>query len=70
LLEHEYHGFDPHGIYRPTGRDASMSSTSSSEASNTTSDRPSLFVRQATGLVREGKTHDAFFYNVMWSGGA
>jgi APA family basic amino acid/polyamine antiporter len=30
----------------------------------------SFFARQATGLVREGKTHDAFIYNVMWSGGA
>lgn len=30
----------------------------------------SLFVRQATGLVREGKGRDAFYYNVMWSGGA
>jgi basic amino acid/polyamine antiporter, APA family len=29
-----------------------------------------FFARQATGLVREGKTYDAFIYNVMWSGGA
>jgi amino acid transporter len=43
-----------------------MTATSSTEAGQ----GPSLFVRQATGLVREGKTHDAFFYNVMWSGGA
>ncbi len=26
-----------------------------------------LFTRKATGLVREGKTRDALFYNVMWS---
>lgn len=31
---------------------------------------PTLFVRQATGLVRAGKGYDAFLYNVMWSGGA
>ncbi|HEV3035689.1 MAG TPA: amino acid permease [Solirubrobacteraceae bacterium] len=31
-------------------------------------ERPStLFTRKATGLVREGKTRDALFYNVMWS---
>jgi APA family basic amino acid/polyamine antiporter len=29
-----------------------------------------FFARQATGLVREGKTYDAWVYNVMWSGGA
>jgi basic amino acid/polyamine antiporter, APA family len=28
---------------------------------------PTMFVRQATGLVREGKTRDAFYYNIMWS---
>lgn len=28
---------------------------------------PTLFTRKATGLVREGKTSDALFYNVMWS---
>ncbi len=43
-----------------------MSATSSTDVGQS----PSLFVRQATGLVREGKTRDAFFYNVMWSGGA
>jgi basic amino acid/polyamine antiporter, APA family len=26
-----------------------------------------LFTRKATGLVREGKTRDALFYNVMWA---
>jgi basic amino acid/polyamine antiporter, APA family len=29
---------------------------------------PLAFVRQATGVVREGRTRDAFFYNVMWCG--
>jgi amino acid transporter len=28
---------------------------------------PELFTRRATGLVREGRTVDALFYNVMWS---
>jgi basic amino acid/polyamine antiporter, APA family len=30
-------------------------------------ERPTLFTRKATGLVREGRTRDALFYNVMWS---
>jgi amino acid transporter len=29
--------------------------------------RPGQFTRKATGLVREGRTRDALFYNVMWS---
>lgn len=33
-----------------------------------TASTPTLFTRNATGLVREGRTRDAFFYNVMWSG--
>jgi amino acid transporter len=32
-----------------------------------TGERPALFTRKATGLVREGKTRDALFYNVMWA---
>ena len=28
---------------------------------------PGLFTRKATGLVREGKTRDALFYNLLWS---
>jgi APA family basic amino acid/polyamine antiporter len=28
---------------------------------------PTLFTRKATGLVREGRTRDALYYNVMWS---
>jgi amino acid transporter len=31
------------------------------------SGRPALFTRKATGLVRQGRTRDALFYNVMWS---
>ncbi len=30
-------------------------------------DAPALFTRKATGLVREGRTRDAIFFNVMWS---
>jgi amino acid transporter len=29
--------------------------------------RPGLFTRKATGLVREARTIDALFYNVMWA---
>lgn len=28
---------------------------------------PALFTRKATGLVREAKTRDALFYNLLWS---
>jgi amino acid transporter len=28
---------------------------------------PTLFTRKATGLVREGRTRDALFFNIMWS---
>ncbi len=28
---------------------------------------PAMFARQATGLVRESRTNDALYYNVMWS---
>jgi amino acid transporter len=28
---------------------------------------PRLFTRKATGLVREGRTRDALFYNLLWS---
>jgi basic amino acid/polyamine antiporter, APA family len=31
---------------------------------------PQAFARQATGIVRQGRTRDAFFYNVMWCGTA
>jgi amino acid transporter len=50
----------------PSGRRLYVSTTSGIENRQA----PSLFVRQATGLVREAKTRDAFYYNVMWSGGA
>lgn len=29
--------------------------------------QPELFTRKATGLVREAKTRDALFYNLLWS---
>lgn len=31
------------------------------------SQAPGLFTRKATGLVREGRTRDALFYNLLWS---
>ncbi len=40
-----------------------MSSTTSAGPSAA----PGLYTRKATGLVREGRTVDALFYNVMWS---
>jgi basic amino acid/polyamine antiporter, APA family len=33
----------------------------------TTGAAPGLFTRKATGLVREARTSDALFYNVMWA---
>jgi basic amino acid/polyamine antiporter, APA family len=45
-----------------------MSSTPSSAAAEAVAQpSPTLFTRKATGLVREGRTVDALFYNVMWS---
>jgi APA family basic amino acid/polyamine antiporter len=38
-----------------------MTSTSSTRSA------PTLFTRKATGLVREARTTDALFYNVMWA---
>jgi basic amino acid/polyamine antiporter, APA family len=38
-----------------------MSTTSDSQPA------PTLFTRKATGLVREARTTDALFYNVMWA---
>ena len=29
--------------------------------------QPGMFTRKATGLVREGRTRDALFYNLLWS---
>ncbi len=37
------------------------------ETSATATETPTLFTRKATGLVREGRTSDALFYNIMWS---
>ena len=33
----------------------------------TSTSSPTLFTRKATGLVREAKTRDALFYNLLWS---
>jgi len=35
--------------------------------SSATGSAPGLFTRKATGLVREARTTDALFYNVMWA---
>jgi basic amino acid/polyamine antiporter, APA family len=40
-------------------------SATSSEVPRTAG--PGLFTRKATGLVREGRTRDALFYNLLWS---
>jgi APA family basic amino acid/polyamine antiporter len=40
---------------------------SNGETGGPTKGAPELFTRKATGLVREGRTVDALFYNVMWS---
>jgi APA family basic amino acid/polyamine antiporter len=37
------------------------------QPSTTTPAAPGLFTRKATGLVREGRTRDALFYNLLWS---
>jgi APA family basic amino acid/polyamine antiporter len=37
------------------------------ESGRATTAAPGLFTRKATGLVREGRTRDALFYNLMWS---
>jgi basic amino acid/polyamine antiporter, APA family len=45
-----------------------MSTTPGASAVETVQEHaPTLFTRKATGLVREGRTRDALFYNVMWS---
>lgn len=44
-----------------------MTSTQGHDATPGTPVRQELFTRQATGLVREGKTRDALFFNVMYS---
>jgi basic amino acid/polyamine antiporter, APA family len=40
---------------------------SNGEAGALARSAPQVFTRKATGLVREGRTVDALFYNVMWS---
>lgn len=37
------------------------------QTASTSVEAPALFTRKATGLVREGRTRDAIFFNVMWS---
>jgi APA family basic amino acid/polyamine antiporter len=37
------------------------------ETAAAATEAPTLFTRKATGLVREGRTRDALFNNVMWS---
>ncbi len=39
----------------------------SPQTATATGEAPALFTRKATGLVREGRTRDAIFFNVMWS---
>lgn len=38
-----------------------------SETAIAAPETPTLFTRKATGLVREGRTRDAIFFNIMWS---
>jgi amino acid transporter len=42
-----------------------MAATTTGEPTGTPA--PGLFTRKATGLVREGRTRDALFYNLLWS---
>jgi APA family basic amino acid/polyamine antiporter len=39
----------------------------STETAAAATEAPTLFTRKATGLVREGRTRDALFFNIMWS---
>ena len=50
----------------PEGRTGTRMSTTT-DTSAAATETPTLFTRKATGLVREGRTRDALFYNVMWS---
>jgi APA family basic amino acid/polyamine antiporter len=43
------------------------SMATSTETATTATEAPTLFTRKATGLVREGRTRDALFNNIMWS---
>ena len=42
-------------------------SASTASPAGSSAPRPGLFTRKATGLVREGRTRDALFYNLLWS---
>lgn len=44
-----------------------MSTASTPGPSHGSATGPALFTRKATGLVREGRTRDALFYNLLWS---
>jgi amino acid transporter len=44
-----------------------MSTESPTGGSAQGGESPALFTRKATGLVREAKTRDALFYNLLWS---
>lgn len=44
-----------------------MSTESGTTAPGGSGGSPGLFTRKATGLVREAKTRDALFYNLLWS---
>jgi basic amino acid/polyamine antiporter, APA family len=44
-----------------------MSSARATELGAVSAPAPGLFTRKATGLVREGRTRDALFYNLLWS---
>ncbi len=44
-----------------------MSTESGTATTGGSGASPGLFTRKATGLVREAKTRDALFYNLLWS---
>ena len=44
-----------------------MASTTAGTGPVAANPAPGLFTRKATGLVREGRTRDALFYNLLWS---
>jgi basic amino acid/polyamine antiporter, APA family len=44
-----------------------MASTTAGSGPAAANAAPGLFTRKATGLVREGRTRDALFYNLLWS---
>lgn len=46
---------------------SSVDEIGSTPAGPSSGDAPQMFTRTATGLVREGKTRDALFFNIMYS---